>query len=219
MQYVIDSKMLPIPIQQVLSRVQDSADYMPSSQRDEVLVANLGADWRSLYSEFTEIPMAAASIGQVHAARLASTGMPVAVKVQYPGVAQSIDSDLNNLSILLTAGKLLPKGLYLDKTIANARVELAWECDYVREKECAQRFKRLLGDEEKIFRVPEIIEEASGKQVLTMEMMQGVGVAKIEGFTQEMKDYVGLLLLPFFLSSSEHIYKGNGIFSLVEMSS
>jgi aarF domain-containing kinase len=62
--------------------------------------------------------MAAASIGQVHGAVLRSTGQRVAVKVQYPGVANSIDSDLNNLSILLTASRLLPKGLYLDKTIA-----------------------------------------------------------------------------------------------------
>lgn len=190
-----DSKMLPAPIQQVLLRVQDSADYMPPSQRDKVLVSNLGPDWRDLFSSFEEKPMAAASIGQVHHARLKSTGERVAVKVQYPGVADSIDSDLSNLSVLLTASRLLPKGLYLDKTIANARTELAWECDYIREAECGQRFRNLLAEEKAVFLVPKIYPEASGKQVLTMEYMEGVGVTKVQNFTQEQKDWIGTQLL------------------------
>ena len=157
--------MLPAPIHEVLQRVQDSADYMPASQRDDVLARNLGSEWRSLFSTFDEVPMAAASIGQVHRAVLASTGQEVAVKVQYPGVSSSIDSDLNNLSVLLTASRLLPSGLFLDRTIANARTELAWECDYLREAECATRFKKLVADETDIFTVPTVISEASGKKI------------------------------------------------------
>lgn len=189
-----DSNMLPEPIQQVLQRVQDRADYMPASQRDKVLADNLGPNWRDLFSSFEEIPMAAASIGQVHSAVLKSTGKPVAVKVQYPGVADSIDSDLNNLSILLTASRLLPRGLYLDKTIANARVELAWECDYIREAECGARFRELLRDDP-VFVVPEVMHEASGKQVLTMEMLEGVAVTKIQNFTQEQRDWIGTQIM------------------------
>ncbi|KAJ5570255.1 Protein ABC1 [Penicillium hispanicum] len=189
-----DSNMLPEPIQQVLQRVQDRADYMPASQRDKVLADNLGPDWRGLFTSFDEIPMAAASIGQVHAAVLKSTGKPVAVKVQYPGVADSIDSDLNNLSILLTASRLLPRGLYLDKTIANARVELGWECDYLREAECGARFRELLKDDP-VFVVPEVMPEASGKQVLTMEMLEGVAVTKIQNFTQEQRDWIGTQIM------------------------
>lgn len=190
-----DSKMLPKELHQVLQRVQDSADYMPASQRNKVLSTNLGEHWRELYSSFEEIPMAAASIGQVHGAVLAETGMRVAVKIQYPGVASSIDSDLSNLSLLLTASRVLPKGLYLDKTIANARTELAWECDYVREANAAKRFRSLLTDEQEIFVVPEIIDAASGPQVLTMERMEGVGVTKIQNFKQEQKDWVGMQIL------------------------
>lgn len=186
--------MLPEPIQQVLQRVQDRADYMPASQRDKVLADNLGPDWRDLFSSFDEIPMAAASIGQVHSAVLKRTGKPVAVKVQYPGVADSIDSDLNNLSILLTASRLLPRGLYLDKTIANARVELAWECDYIREAECGARFREILRDDP-VFNVPEVMPEASGKQVLTMEMLEGVAVTKIQTFTQEQRDWIGTQIM------------------------
>ena len=189
-----DSNMLPEPIQQVLQRVQDRADYMPAWQRDKVLSDNLGPNWRDLFSSFNDVPIAAASIGQVHSAVLKSTGKPVAVKVQYPGVADSIDSDLNNLSILLTASRLLPRGLYLDKTIANARVELAWECDYLREAECGARFRELLRDDP-VFVVPEVMPEASGKQVLTMEMLEGVAVTKIQDFTQEQRDWIGTQIM------------------------
>lgn len=189
----LDSNMLPEPIRIVLQRVQDRADYMPASQRDKVLAENLGANWRDLFSSFDDIPMAAASIGQVHGAVLKSR-QPVAVKVQYPGVADSIDSDLNNLSILLTASRLLPRGLYLDKTIANARVELAWECDYIREAECGKRFKQLLQDDP-VFAVPEIIPEASGKQVLTMERLNGIAVTKVQTFTQAQRDWIGTQIL------------------------
>ncbi|KAJ5598434.1 hypothetical protein N7537_008518 [Penicillium hordei] len=189
-----DSNMLPEPIQQVLQRVQDRADYMPAWQRDKVLTDNLGPNWRDLYTSFNEIPMAAASIGQVHSAVLKSTGQPVAVKIQYPGVADSIDSDLNNLSILLTASRLLPKGLYLDKTIANARTELAWECDYIREAEGANRFRELLANDP-VFIVPEIIAHASSKQVLTMEMLDGVAVTKVTDFTQAQRDWIGTQIM------------------------
>src|SRR2546430_775682 len=187
--------MLPGPIQEVLQRVQDSADYMPASQRDKVLSGNLGSDWRDLFTSFSDVPIAAASIGQVHSAVLKSNGKRVAVKVQYPGVSESIDSDLNNLSILLTASRLLPKGLYLDKTIENARTELAWECDYVREAGCGKRFRELLKDEQDTFIVPEIYDEVSGKQVLTMEMMDGAAVTKVPDFTQKQKDWIGSQIL------------------------
>ncbi len=191
----LDSKMLPKPIHEVLQRVQDSADYMPPSQRNMVLSSELGSDWRSLFESFEEKPIAAASIGQVHGAVLKSNGQRVAVKVQYPGVAASISSDLNNLSLLLTASRLLPKGLYLDKTIANARTELAWECDYVREADGAKRFKELLADERDTFTVPTIYDESSGKQVLTMERMEGKAVTKVHDLGQDQKDWIGTQIL------------------------
>ncbi|KAF4120203.1 hypothetical protein GMORB2_3330 [Geosmithia morbida] len=196
-----DSKMLPQPLQEVLQRVQDRADYMPAWQRDRVLTANLGQDWRSLYSEFEETPIAAASIGQVHRATLASNGARVAVKVQFPGVADSINSDLDNLGVLLNATSLLPKGLYLDKTIANARQELGWECDYEREAACAARYKNMLSgadgaaDGRDVFLVPHVYPEASGKQVLTMDFMDGVTVTRVQSFTQEQRDWIGTQIM------------------------
>ena len=190
-----DSKMLPPAVQEVLQRVQDRADYMPPSQRDKVLASNLGPEWRDLFSSFEEKPIAAASIGQVHSAVLKSNGERVAVKVQYPGVADSIDSDLNNLTLLLTASRLLPKGLFLDKTIENARTELGWECDYIREADCGRRFQTLLADDTDVFVVPKVYAEASGKSVITMEFMDGIGVTRIQSFTQEQRDWIGTQIL------------------------
>lgn len=189
-----DIKMLPPPVVEILQRVQDSADYMPASQRNKVISEDLGPSWRDLFQSFEEKPMAAASIGQVHGAVLRD-GSPVAVKVQYPGVAASISSDLNNLSLLLHATKLLPKGLYLNKTIENARTELAWECDYVREAAAAKRFRELLADDTEAFRVPRIFDQASGQQVLTMERMSGIAVTKVKSFNQEQRDWIGTQIL------------------------
>ncbi|KAF4585491.1 ABC1 protein [Ophiocordyceps camponoti-floridani] len=189
-----DAKVLPSSIQQVLQRVQDQADYMPAWQRNRVLVENLGEKWQDLFESFDETPIAAASIGQVHKAVLKSSGKTVAVKIQFPGVAASIDSDLDNLGLLLKATKLLPKGLYLDKTIANARVELGWECDYEREAQCARRYKELLrGDD--AFAAPDVHPEASGKQVLTMDFMDGIGVTRAKSLTQEQRNWIGTQIM------------------------
>ncbi|KAI1312892.1 ABC1 family-domain-containing protein [Xylaria venustula] len=189
-----DSKMLPEPIREVLQRVQDRADYMPAWQRDRVLTASLGPEWRDLFEDFEETPIAAASIGQVHRATL-KTGEKVAVKIQFPGVADSINSDLDNISMLLMASGMLPKGLYLNKTIDNMRTELGWECDYERELECGKRYKELLADEGDVFAVPEIYPQASGKHVLTMQFMEGVGVTRVKSFTQEQRDWIGTQIL------------------------
>ena len=88
------------------------------------MVDSLGPSWASNFTSFEPIPFAAASLGQVHSAVLAAHVSPtgkdekVAVKIQFPDIAKSIDNDLGYLKILLTAGKLLPKGLFLDKTIS-----------------------------------------------------------------------------------------------------
>ena len=94
------------------------------------MVSSLGPSWRSSFADFNPIPFAAASIGQVHQAALAAsvspTGRPtrVAVKIQFPNIAESVASDLGYIRILLTAGRLLPRGLFLDKTLAVLHVPI-----------------------------------------------------------------------------------------------
>jgi aarF domain-containing kinase len=88
------------------------------------MASSLGPSWRSSFADFNPIPFAAASIGQVHYAVLGASVSPtgrherVAVKIQFPNIAESIASDLSYIRILLTAGRLLPRGLFLDRTLA-----------------------------------------------------------------------------------------------------
>ena len=122
-----DDGMLPSPLAKALDRVKQAADYMPKHQLEKQLVQQLGPEWREKLSEFDYIPIAAASIGQVHRAKLLD-GTEVAMKIQYPGVADSIESDLNNLKRLISMTNLLPPGLFIDQIMAVAREELLVEC-------------------------------------------------------------------------------------------
>lgn len=137
--------------------------------------------------------MAAASIGQVHAATL-KNGRRVAVKVQFPGVEDSISSDLNNLSLLLRGSAVLPKGLFLNNTVKVFRGELADECNYDKEAENGRRMKQFLEDES-FFEVPEVIDELSTRRVLTTELMSGRPLSEIKGFSQELRDKVSRRLI------------------------
>ena len=86
----------------------------------------LGPTWQSNFTSFDPVPFAAASIGQVHRgtlpARVSPTGRDerVAIKIQFPNIRKSVDSDIGYLKMLLTAGRMLPKGLFLDKTLVLA---------------------------------------------------------------------------------------------------
>ncbi|KAJ1996656.1 hypothetical protein GGI04_005692 [Coemansia thaxteri] len=183
-------------IAEVLQRVQNSANYVPLSQLDKGLAKELGPKWRDRFAAFADTPFAAASIGQVHEAQL-GPGLQdrlgfsrVAVKVQYPGVASSIDSDLDNLQSLLVMSKLLPRGMYLDNTIKVARKELRWECDYVREAEAMARFGEHLASDP-VFVVPRLVQELSSSMVLTAEFMQGTPLKEAVGYSQEERNYIG----------------------------
>ncbi|KAJ3369039.1 hypothetical protein HDU91_000150 [Kappamyces sp. JEL0680] len=184
-----------------MKRVQNAADYLPESQLERVLRQTWGADWRTQFQEFTMVPFAAASIGQVHRAVLLD-GSRVAVKVQYPGVQKSIDSDLDNLVMLLSMGQLLPKGLYLDNTIRVARQELKVECDYVHEADAMIRFASLLASRglDQHFYVPRVYKELSRQNVLVTEFVEGVTIDRATVLPQEKRDALGSRLLDLCLS-------------------
>lgn len=116
---------------------------MPIWQVEKVLKAELGVDWRSNFEEFEMKPFAAASIGQVHYARTAD-GEEVAIKIQYPGVARGINSDIDNLVGIMKVWNIFPEGMFIDNVVVVAKRELAWEVDYIREAECTRAFKKLL---------------------------------------------------------------------------
>ncbi|ORZ18502.1 ABC1 family-domain-containing protein [Absidia repens] len=187
------SSALPPQLEQVLLRVHDSANYMPKKQMEKVMSDELGKNWLSNFQEFDPIPIAAASIGQVHAATL-SNGQAVVIKIQYPGVATSIDSDLSNLKALVTFSNLLPRGLYLDNTIKVTKQELAWECDYVREASNAQKFEQLLKGDIR-YKVPHIIEDLCTSRVLVCERLNGQVLSKAIDEPQNIRNKLGENLL------------------------
>ena len=161
-------------LQRIFDRVRESADFMPEWQLESVMTRELGADWRDKFRDFSIRPFAAASIGQVHYAEL-HDGSAVAVKVQYPGVAKSIDSDIRNLISLVSMLAILPKGLFLDNIARHMKVELAEECDYVREAECGRRMRQILTRYPE-YHVPAVITDLCSGQVLTTELISGLTI-------------------------------------------
>ncbi|XP_064622079.1 atypical kinase COQ8B, mitochondrial-like [Lineus longissimus] len=188
-----DNSLINPQLQRIFDRVRQSADFMPLWQMKKALVAEFGPNWKDKVEEFDEKPFAAASIGQVHRAKLLD-GREVAMKIQYPGVAASIDSDIDNLMSVMSVSNILPKGLYVESAMKVARKELAWEVDYIREKESAARFRELLKDDP-VFYVPEIISDLSSKQVLTSELVYGLPLDQCAKFDQETRNEICMNIL------------------------
>lgn len=138
-----------------LERVRKSADFMPNWQVDKVMTTEFGPNWREKFATFEELPFAAASIGQVHSGKL-HNNQEVAVKIQYPGVAKGIESDLDNLAAILKMWDVFPKGMFLENLMTVAKRELAWEVDYIREAEWTKRFKSTLANYSDYY-VPNVI--------------------------------------------------------------
>eukprot|EP01126_Amoeba_proteus_P042806 TRINITY_DN4662_c0_g1_i14.p1 TRINITY_DN4662_c0_g1~~TRINITY_DN4662_c0_g1_i14.p1 ORF type:complete len:315 (-),score=60.22 TRINITY_DN4662_c0_g1_i14:123-1067(-) len=133
-------------------------------------------------------PFAAASIGQVHRA-VTLDGLEVAVKIQYPGVAQSIRSDMDNLMSLLSLSGMLPAGLYFEKTLKVTKEELLQETDYLLESKNQALFKKYLSNY-KQFYVPSVIPNLTTKKVLTSEFVYGTNVDKLVASDQLTRDWV-----------------------------
>uniref|UniRef100_A0A8D2B903 Atypical kinase COQ8A, mitochondrial n=1 Tax=Sciurus vulgaris TaxID=55149 RepID=A0A8D2B903_SCIVU len=172
----------------IFERVRQSADFMPLKQMTKTLNNDLGPSWRDKLEYFEERPFAAASIGQVHLARMKG-GREVAMKIQYPGVAQSINSDVSNLMAVLNMSNMLPEGLFPEHLIDVLRRELALECDYQREAACAKKFRELLKDHP-FFYVPEIVDELCSPHVLTTELVSGFPLDQAEGLSQEVRNEI-----------------------------
>uniref|UniRef100_A0A671XHF1 Atypical kinase COQ8A, mitochondrial n=1 Tax=Sparus aurata TaxID=8175 RepID=A0A671XHF1_SPAAU len=172
----------------IFDRVRQSADFMPIKQMTVPLNSDLGPNWRDKLESFEERPFAAASIGQVHLARM-KDGREVAMKIQYPGVAQSINSDVNNLMTVLSMSNALPEGLFPEHLIDVMRKELTLECDYIREAQCAKKFKELLKDHP-FFYVPDVIDELSSRHVLTTELVPGFPLDQADDLSQELKNEI-----------------------------
>ncbi len=173
-------------LQAIFSSLSSSAHFMPQVQLLRCLGEAWGPDWRRHFQQFDMTPIAAASIGQVHRGVLVS-GRPVAVKVQYPGVARSIDSDIDNVAAFLRLSGLVPRHLDFSAHLAEAKRQLHEEADYLREAGEMLRFHRLLKGDSR-FVVPTPVDELLRPTVLPMDFVEGVSFDRLAGATQAERD-------------------------------
>lgn len=164
-------------VAEIMASLRDRAQIMPIGQLNQVLSAELGKDWDRRFRRFEFKPLAAASIGQVHRAETRD-GRHLAIKVQFPGVRESIDSDLDNLSFLGRTLGLVPKGLDLGPILAEARRQLHREADYRAEAESLESFAALL-DGAPDFLMPRVHHDLSSARVLSMDLVTGIPVDKL----------------------------------------
>ena len=178
--------MLPAELATILARLRNQAYRMPPAQLDRVLRQEWGADWRRRFRHFDAAPIAAASIGQVHRATLPD-GRVLAVKVQYPGVADSIDADVDNVATLLRVSNLLPDSVDIRPLLAEAKRQLAEEADYLREGEQMRRYRdRLSGDARYI--VPALEPALTTRRVLAMDFVEGRPIEALAEADQPARD-------------------------------
>ena len=192
---------LPREMTEILSRLRESAHFMPPAQLEKVLAAEWGAGWRAQFRSFGAQPIAAASIGQVHRAVLPD-GRVLAIKVQYPGIARSIDADVDNVATLLRVSGLLPQTLDVAPLLAEAKRQLHEESDYVREAEMMVRYGELLADDGR-FVVPRPYAPLSGATVLAMDYIEARPIDTLASAPQAVRDnameaLLGLVLRELF---------------------
>lgn len=193
-----DPELLPPEMVAELSELQHSAPAMDFATVRTVIEDALGKRLEDVFDDFSEAPIGAASIGQVHRARTVD-GTDVAVKVQYPGIADTIRSDMRNLgSLLVLARAGLPKER-VDSYLEEVTTVIERESDYVNEANNLERFQIILKNVPGV-RVPIPLHELTRKQVLVMELFEGTRLEEwLVGAPQEQKTVQGRRLLKAYL--------------------
>lgn len=188
---------LPEELTAILSRMRADARHMPPKQLQTVLNAEWGAGWYGRFARFDVRPFAAASIGQVHRAVLPD-GTDLAIKVQYPGVRASIDSDVDNVATLMRLPGLLPRGMDIGPLLAEAKRQLHAEADYLAEAQNLARFGALL-DGSDIFVLPALHADLCTPQVLAMTYVEGAPLDSLVDAPQAVRDRVAAALIELVL--------------------
>lgn len=186
--------LLPPEFAQALAVLRAGANAMPAAQLSRVLSREYGSKWERRFAAFDPEPIAAASIGQVHRAR-AADGRELAIKIQYPGVARSIASDVDNVAALLRLANLLPVDLDVSGLAAEAKRQLRQEADYLLEAKFLERYRALVADEPG-FRVPRVHADLTTRHALAMDYLEGTPLEDLaaSGAAQSQRDRVGKLL-------------------------
>ncbi|NVJ58745.1 MAG: AarF/ABC1/UbiB kinase family protein [Gammaproteobacteria bacterium] len=162
---------IPEELSLIMSRLRNQAQSMPIGQIGRILNDQWGANWQENFKHFDFTPIAAASIGQVHQATL-KAGDQVAIKIQYPGIRKSIDSDVNNVATLLKISGLLPKDFKLKPLLEEAKKQLHKEANYQLEAQHLSEFSKKLTHYDH-FCVPKVFTHLTTEKILTMSYEAG----------------------------------------------
>ena len=211
--------------QRKLGALRDAAPNVRFADMRKVIESQLEDPLDEVFAEFDEEPVAAASIGQVYRARLhprgdEQIGREVAVKVQYPGVAQAVRADMQNLGLILRLVKQIAPGLDVSATADEIRARIGEELDYELEAQNQRSLARIYKGHPFI-RVPDVVTELSREKVIVSDFVQGVAFDQIKGMDQEARDRVGEIVFRFFFGCMyrHHQFSGDphpGNFLLLE---
>ncbi|KAF7769695.1 hypothetical protein PCIT_a2579 [Pseudoalteromonas citrea] len=188
--------LLPKELSQLLSQLRSNALPMPNKQLLQTLKENWGDNWLDNFSHFELTPFASASIGQVHLA-YDERGTKLAIKIQYPGVRESIDADVDNVAKVIKLSGLLPKHIELDSLLQDVKKQLKIESDYLKESNYLSRYKTLLeGDGN--FIIPNLYSDHITQSILPMTFVEGVEIDKALTESQANRNRMVQLLIELF---------------------
>jgi predicted unusual protein kinase regulating ubiquinone biosynthesis (AarF/ABC1/UbiB family) len=182
---------LPREFADALAILRDSADRMPVSQIRRVMGQAYGKGWEEKFDSFDFEPVAAASIGQVHRA-FTRDGRDLALKIQYPGVARSISSDVDNMAMFLRLAHILPIEMDVSGIVAETKRQLRQEADYEVEAAYLRGYRELVRDDDR-FIVPRVHADLTTKHILAMDYVSGQPLESLgePGVDQSLRDSVG----------------------------
>ncbi len=200
---------LPEELAVILGRLRDDADPMPKDQLIATLNQSWGEKWQDDLLYFSFAPIAAASIGQVHKV-ITMDGRMLAVKVQYPGVKKSIDSDVDNVATLIKLTGLVPKSLDINPLLQEAKTQLHQEADYVREADMLNRYRALVESTDILckgnnaFVIPQTFAPLTTSTVLAMDFIEAQDLDALLNEPQDVRDAVMTALMTLFFNEIFH---------------
>lgn len=180
--------LMPEELTQILAKLRSEGKSMPLNQLVGVLEKDWGNDWQEQFKQFSFYPIAAASIGQVHEAHTLD-GRHLALKIQYPGIKTTIDSDVDNLSTLLRLSQLIPKTVDLKPILLEAKQQLHAEANYEYEADCLNQYREhLKGD--KRFLIPEQHFDLTSENILAMDFVEGQAIESMVNSSQQQRNFI-----------------------------
>ena len=195
-------------VRRTLSRLQDSVPPMSADLAAQVVREELGFPPERAFARWDPEPIAAASIGQVHRA-ITHDGRAVAVKVQYPGIAETIAADLGNVALLRRMLRITAPSQDVDALLAELRERVLEELDYRREADNQRLFASYYDGHPTIV-VPGIIGELSTRRVVTSDLADGARFAELAGWSQEERDLAAETIYRFVFRSLYELHAFNG---------